>query len=224
MLDRRNDPSPWGADRALSKGTLMKAPIRAASLAMAALVSVAPLAIAHDDVTPASSGAFKAEMLQWFTDAEDKLLQLAEATPESKYGYRPGKDKAVRTAGQVFMHVAAANFGIPGFTGVQPPEGFDFRTFEGSLTKKTDVQKALKDSFAHMKQAFSSLSDADLEKPAEFFGMKTTTRGAYLLLLSHSHEHLGQSIAYARGNGIVPPWTVKQQAAAKEKEKTAENK
>jgi hypothetical protein len=152
-------------------------------------------------------------------------VQLAEATPEGKYSWRPHKD--VRTTGQVFMHVAAANFGVPSFIGVTAPQGFDFRTYEGSLTKKADIQKALKASFVHLKQSITSASDADFEKPAEFFGMKTTARGAYLLLLSHSHEHLGQSIAYARSNGIVPPWTAREQAAAKaekEKAKTAENK
>ena len=39
----------------------------------------------------------------------------------------------------------------------------------------------------------------------------------YMLLLSHVHEHLGQSIAYARMNDIVPPWTAKQQAGAQAK-------
>jgi hypothetical protein len=43
-------------------------------------------------------------------------------------------------------------------------------------------------------------------------------RGTYLLLLSHAHEHLGQSIAYARTNNVVPPWTAREQAAAKEME------
>ncbi len=61
-----------------------------------------------------------------------------------------------------------------------------------------------------------AVPDADLDKPVDLFGNKTTVRGGYLLLLSHAHEHLGQSIAYARSNGIVPPWTAKQQAAMKE--------
>jgi hypothetical protein len=64
-----------------------------------------------------------------------------------------------------------------------------------------------------MEGALKSMSDADLDKPAEFFGMKTTKRGAFLLLLSHAHEHLGQSIAYARSNKVTPPWSAKQQAA-----------
>jgi len=180
--------------------------------ALALALTVVP-AIAHETPDAAGGSGVRSEMLAWIKDAEGKLVQLAEATPEAKYAWRPGKD--VRSTGEVFMHVATANFGIPSFWGVAPPEGFKFDTYEKSLTKKADIQKALKDSFAHMETAFSAMSDADLDKPAEFFGMKSTVRGGYMLLLSHVHEHLGQSIAYARMNGIVPPWTAKQQAAIK---------
>jgi uncharacterized damage-inducible protein DinB len=161
----------------------------------------------------AKPAGIKGELLMFLSDAESKLTQLAEATPESKYGWRPGE--GVRSTGEVFMHVAGANFGLPSFWGVKPPEGFDFRTYEKSLTKKADIQKALAASFDHVKAALTATSDADLDKPAEFFGMKTTVRGGYLLVVSHVHEHLGQSIAYARTNGIVPPWSAKQQEAEK---------
>ena len=30
-----------------------------------------------------------------------------------------------------------------------------------------------------------------------------------MIIATHAHEHLGQSIAYARSNGVVPPWSVK---------------
>ncbi len=160
----------------------------------------------------AAPAGLKGEVLQWFKDAESKLVDLAEATPESTYAWRPGKD--VRSTGEVFMHVASANYGIPGLMGIKPPEGFDFATFEKSKTKKADIVPTLKASFAHLEKTWTDLSDADMEKPTELFGMKTTVRGGYLLLLSHCHEHLGQSIAYARMNGIVPPWTARQQAAA----------
>jgi uncharacterized damage-inducible protein DinB len=32
-----------------------------------------------------------------------------------------------------------------------------------------------------------------------------------IFILRHLGEHLGQSIAYARMNGVVPPWTEEQQ-------------
>jgi uncharacterized damage-inducible protein DinB len=180
-------------------------------VALAATLMTSAGAFAHPDAAPAGAAGVKGEMLTWIQDAEDKLVQLAEAMPESKYGWSP--DKGVRTVGEVFMHVAAANYGVPSFIGVAPPAGFKFDTYEHSLTKKADIVKALKDSFAHMEGAFKATSDADMVEPAAFFGMKTTVRGAYFLLLSHAHEHLGQAIAYARSNKVTPPWTAKQPAA-----------
>lgn len=197
------------------------APLAVAVLALGAFTGSA---LAHDEHSGHSHGStVKDEILMWIQDAESKLIELAEATPENKYAYRPGK--GVRSTGEVFMHVATANYGLPSFAGVKPPEGFDFATFEKSKTKKADIVQTLRASFEHMGTALKGMSEEDLEKPAEFFGMKTTSRGAYLLLLSHCHEHLGQSIAYARSNGVVPPWTARMEAeAAKKAGKTAESK
>jgi len=186
------------------------------ALGAAALASVA---VADDAAMPAG---VKGDMMMWVKDAEDKLTQLAEATPEAKYAWRPSK--GVRSTGEVFMHVVTANYGIPAAMGVTPPAAFTGMDYEKSLTKKADIQKALKESFTHMENALANASDADMEKEIELFGMKMTERRAYMLLLAHAHEHLGQSIAYARSNGIVPPWTAKQQAAMKaegEKKKAA---
>jgi len=159
------------------------------------------------------------EMLAWIQDAEEKLLDLARAVPESKYSWSP--DKGVRTFGEIFMHVAAANFGVPGFAGTPPPAGFKFDGYEHSLTKKDDIIKALQASFAHMEGAFKGMTPEQLDTPAEFFGLKTTRRGAWMLLLSHAHEHLGQAIAYARMNKITPPWTAREEAEAKAKKAAA---
>jgi uncharacterized damage-inducible protein DinB len=185
---------------------------KSAIASLLTLVLGLSVSAAHADEAAMPAGV-KGEMLMWIKDAEGKLIQLAEATPEAKYAWRPAKD--VRSTGEVFMHVVSANYGAPTFWGVKPPEGFNFATHEKSLTKKVDIQQALKASFAHMEQGFAATPDADLDKAVELFGMKTTVRGGYLLLLSHAHEHLGQSIAYARSNGIVPPWTLKQQEAMK---------
>jgi len=186
----------------------------AVMLTMLGALCAAP-ALAQDAAAPAAPavGGVKGDMLTSIKEAEGELIELAEAMPEAKYAWRPNKE--VRSVGEVFMHVAAGNFGIPNFWGVKPPEGFNFATHEGSLTKKADIQKSLKDSFAHMEKALMDTPDADLDKPAEYFGIKGTVRSGYLLLLAHAHEHLGQSIAYARMIGVVPPWTARTQAAMK---------
>ena len=186
---------------------IRKSPVVPLLVSLASVL--APLAARAADPAAAPPGV-KADVLMWIQDAETKLTELAEATPEAKYSWRPGK--GARSVRDVFMHVVTANYGIPTFAGVKPPEGFKLETHEKSLTKKADIQKALTDSFAHVKKAFLATPDADFDKPIEFFGMKSTVRGAYLLVLSHAHEHLGQSIAYARSNKITPPWTERMHA------------
>lgn len=183
----------------------------------AAALTLAFASLAFSSPVHADDTGVKGEMQMWLKDAHEKLVDLSEAMPAAKYSWRPGK--GVRSVGEVYMHVAAANFGVPSFAGVKPPEGFDIQTFERSKTKKEEIRKALKDSFEHMEEAFEHFSDSDLERPVDLFGMKTTVRGAYMLLLTHAHEHLGQSIAYARSNGVVPPWTAKQKAELSLKKK-----
>jgi uncharacterized damage-inducible protein DinB len=185
---------------------------RSVVLSLGLVILGAPLvatpAIAADEAS--TQTGIKAEILASISDAQSKLEQLAEAIPAAKYTWRPGK--GVRSPAEVFMHVAASNYGMPGFWGVKSPAGFNFQTYEHSLTAKADIRKALADSFVFVKNALAATPDADLDKPVELFGMKTTVRGGFLLIATHCHEHLGQLIAYARINGVVPPWTAKQQA------------
>ena len=179
------------------------------------LVAGAPVAARAQaaPATPAVTGV-KGDILFWIDDAESKLTELADAIPADKYAWKPAE--GVRSIAQVFMHVATANFGIPIFIGVKPPEGFDFRTYEASATDKAEVMKRMKSSFAHVRTAVLGIKDADMDNPVDLFGNKTTVRGTAMLFVTHNHEHLGQSIAYARSVGVTPPWTAREQAAMKE--------
>lgn len=101
------------------------------------------------------------------------------------------------------MHVAASNYFLATFVGAEAPKmnGDPERT----VTKKADVIAEMKKSFAALRGVV--LNASDLDKPVKLFGNQTTRRGVLLTIVSHIHEHLGQSIAYARMNGIVPPWS-----------------
>ena len=127
---------------------------------LAAALAPFALALALAPAAAADEAAVKKEVVTWIKDAHDKIVQLAEATPESKYAWRPAK--GVRSTGEVFMHVAGANYGLPSFTGVKPPEGYDFATFEKSATKKEDIIKHLKASFDHAEKAIGDASDETL--------------------------------------------------------------
>jgi|SRR3974390_1971968 len=158
----------------------------------------------YKDGTPGVTG-YRSEVLAEVTIQEDKFTRLAEAIPADKYTWRPAPD--VRSFAEVFLHVSAANYNVYTMVGTPVPAGLDVKGFEKSTTDKAKIIATLKDSFTHAKKAITSMSDADLEKSFPWFGGKNTERGVLLFVVRHAAEHLGQSIAYARVAGIVPPWT-----------------
>jgi uncharacterized damage-inducible protein DinB len=174
----------------------------------------------YKDGTPGVTG-YRSEVLSEVIVQEDKFLRLAEAIPAEKYAWRPSAD--VRSFAEVFLHVAAANYNLYKLVGTPPPAGFEAKGFEKSTTDKAKVIAALKDSFEHARKAITAMPDADLEKSMDWFGGKNTERGILLFIVRHGAEHLGQSIAYARFIGVVPPWTEdtqKKQAEKAEKKDT----
>jgi len=166
------------------------------------------------ETTAAPASGPRAEFLTELKVEEDKFMKLAEAIPSGKYTWRPASD--VRSVSEVYLHVAAANYNLPKLIGTQPPAGFKAEGFDKSTTDKAKVIETLKDSFNHLRTAVVNMPDANLEKQLDWFGGKNTQRGILLFMMRHMAEHLGQSIAYARSNGIVPPWTEEQQQKAKQ--------
>lgn len=184
----------------------------AAPLAAFALVAMsAPAAAqhhaAHGEMVMPSSG-LRAELIQDIEQLERKYLSLAEAVPADKYAWRPAE--GVRSVGEVFAHIAGANFMIPGMIGVQAehaPAKFQSRDFEKTVTDKAELIEGMRLSFMHAKHAVAKTPEGELDATVKMFGRDASKRQVLSLLVTHMHEHLGQSIAYARTNGVVPPWS-----------------
>ncbi len=172
----------------------------------------------YKDGTPGVTG-YRSEVLAEVMIQEDKFLRLAQAIPPEKYSWRPSPD--VRSIAEVFLHVSAANYNLYKLVGTPPPTGLDIKGLEKSTTDKTKVIATLKDSFAHARKAITAMPDADLDKSLDWFGGKNTERGILLFITRHAAEHLGQSIAYARLVGVVPPWTEDAQKQQKAKPEEA---
>lgn len=157
--------------------------------------------------SPAAPSGIQADIVKSLADAEKKVVALAEATPQEKYSWRPMD--GVRTTSEVFMHVAGGNYGYAMFLGTPMPEGVNPREFD-KITDKAQVVDILKKSFAQIKLAVTNAGD--LSKTVKIFGGREMTVDALILqTATHAHEHLGQSIAYARTNHIVPPWTAERE-------------
>jgi len=158
----------------------------------------------------------RGEIIDSMRDAGDKVQELATAIPDGKWTWHPGKD--VRSVGQVFLHVVQMNYVLPSMFGARPPlSGDELMKLDTQTMEPAKIRDMLHDSYAWAEKAVADVPDSDLETQMDFFGQKITKRAGMLALESHSHEHLGQLIAYARTNNIVPPWTAREQAAARAK-------
>jgi len=134
-----------------------------------------------------------------------QLIALAEAIPADKYSWRPAP--GVRSVSEIFMHIAQANFYLLSVTGPKMPQDMAKDDLEETVTSKPAVIADLKRSLDAVKTARSQLKPGDLERKVKIEGKTVTVDGMYLRIIVHDNEHMGQLIAYARLNGIVPPWS-----------------
>lgn len=134
-----------------------------------------------------------------------QLIALAEATPAGKFAWRPAP--GVRSMSEVYMHIALANFYLLSITGPKMPAGIGSPDTEKTVTAKADVIDWLKRSLDAVKTAHAAVKPDELQRKVKIMGRDATVDGMYLRIIVHANEHMGQLIAYARMNGIVPPWS-----------------
>jgi len=133
-----------------------------------------------------------------------QLIALAEATPADKFAWRPAP--GVRSMSEVYMHIALANFYLLSVTGPKMPPELK-QDSEKKITSKAEVIDWLKRSLDAVKTAHAAVKHDDLARKVKVNGRDATVEGMYLRIIVHANEHMGQLIAYARMNGIVPPWS-----------------
>lgn len=132
----------------------------------------------------------------------DKFAGLARVMA-GKYDWKPGQ--GVRSVGEVFNLIVTENGLLVGtLTGAGGGRG---GASGAQVVAPDKLPEALKASYANVQKAIEGLSDADLNAPVKLFGRDMTKEEAVRYLFGDQHEHLGQSIAYARSNGVVPPWS-----------------
>lgn len=130
----------------------------------------------------------------------DKFTGLARVM-SGKYDWKPGQ--GVRSVGDVFNLIVTENRMLAGVLSGTPNTGAK----PAPITDPEKMQEALKASYVDLQTAIAGPSDNDLQAPVKLFGREMTKQAALMLILADQHEHLGQSIAYARTNGVVPPWS-----------------
>jgi len=178
-----------------------------------ATLAAAIMAVALCNIEPAYA---QSSLIDDFTtdlaEVQGKILGLANAMSAEQYAWRPGE--GVRSVGEVFQHVAADNFllsspyvDLPAWTAMDATDYSTVQAFERRDIDRAQIIQELEQSFTQVKSAMESMTDAELTNSVSLFGQTWTAHRLWVMTLVHMHEHLGQSIAYARTNGVVPPWS-----------------
>ena len=178
-----------------------------------ALTAAATTLLATGGVTPASAQStppdFLAEFEGQFGGSARKLVALAEAMPESSYDWSPGD--GVASVARVFMHIARYNYMYPHENMGRPspvtPE--EYRRWEDAANgmSKDEVVRILTESMDYVRKIAGEMDADALGRTTRLYGRDVGEWAVMLQLVTHMNEHLGQSIAYARMNGVVPPWS-----------------
>jgi uncharacterized damage-inducible protein DinB len=167
---------------------------------------------AADNTAP--SYDMKGQSLQDLGVVQKKFADLANAIPADKLTWRPSPDS--RSFAEVFLHVSGERYQILNLMGTELPAGFDGKTYEKSTTDKARIVEELNKSWDFTQKAINGMTNADFAKLLPKLGPQANAGDVIYVLVADAHEHLGQVVAYARENGIVPPWTVEQQKKAAE--------
>lgn len=191
----------------------------AAALCLCFALGVGTASSRADDTNTdrtAPSYDMKAQSLVDLAAVQKKFVDLANALPADKYNWRPSSDS--RSFAEVFLHVAGERYQILKLGGATPPASFQGKDFDKSTTDKAQIIAQLNQSWDFTQKTINGMTNADFAKMIPKLGPQANAGDVIYILVADAHEHLGQSVAYARENGIVPPWTIEaQKEAAKKK-------
>ncbi len=171
------------------------------------LLSAALLALLTAPLTAQAPPDFLAEFDGQFNASARKFVALAEAMPVESYDWAPMEGTA--TVAEVFMHVARYNYYYPddAMDLDSPIPASEYDRWEGGVTEKAQVVEILSESMDYVREVAGSMSSEDLNRMTRLYGREVGDWAVLLQLVTHMNEHLGQSIAYARMNEVVPPWS-----------------
>jgi len=171
------------------------------------------LALACALPAAAQSASVMSDLSSDVAETGKKFIALAKEIPADKYDWRPAP--GIRSISEVIRHVASDNYLIPAALGhaADPSTGIkagDYKTagaFEKKQATKDQTVADLEKSFANLKQSMQETTPEKLGNQVKLFGATFTTQHLWVTGTTHMHEHLGQLIAYARMNGVKPPWS-----------------
>lgn len=135
---------------------------------------------------------------------QGQVESLAETFTQEQYDWQPSD--GVRSTGETILHIAGSNYYLASKLGFPPPEDVDMKNIE-KIEGKQNIIAALKKSNAFILEKIDKIESENFAEEVDFGFGKFNRLSGLLIILEHNGEHKGQLIAYARSNGVTPPWS-----------------
>lgn len=155
-------------------------------------------------VVSAQDNVVQSSLKELVSGNQQRITELANAFSEEQYDWRPAE--GVRSVGEVVLHTAAANYFLMSKLGYAVPDGVDLANME-KIKGKQQVLDALNKSFVFALEKIEAFKSGDFSKEIDLGFVKMNAISTMMVVLEHTGEHKGQLVAYARANGITPPWS-----------------
>ena len=184
---------------------------RRSILAATVLFAAASPCVAQSTLSAEDAAQLRASLLGDLEVMRGKFVGLAQAFPQDKYNWRPME--GVRSVAEVLMLAAFEGYSfIPNSFGGKPADlgGREVAAKLRALADQAQVIEHINKGFAHAKSQIEALDPGVIGASRNLFGQNRTATSIGLMVFGDLHEHLGQLIAYARMNQVVPPWSKKE--------------
>jgi uncharacterized damage-inducible protein DinB len=175
-----------------------------AALAFLPAIAAGQGATAEGTNVPSTTATLRGELLGQFSASMRKMIALAQVMPAESFDWHP---PGAMPVGQVYAHIARYNYYYPSTAmGVAVPAEIGLDTLE-AMRDKAQIVKLLQASADHVRGAVAAMPVTQLEASTRLYGRDVPQWAVLVQLVAHMNEHVGQSIAYARANNVVPPWS-----------------
>lgn len=159
----------------------------------------------HSAFAQSTPEDYRDEFAGQYDRSSQKVAMLSQEIPAELYAWSPGE--GVMSIGRVYAHIARYNYlYLEESLGIDAPPGVDWQNFE-SITDKATIVELLEESIEHVRTSVGGMTESDLTGLTTLYGRQVAGWAVLFQLLAHMNEHVGQSVAYARMNGVVPPWS-----------------
>ena len=188
----------WRIVLALMFRSIARVVVPVGMVSVSVLVSLANAQVSRSLPNPTTAQNPLTTTISIFrSNMQDKIMKSADAMPESKYSYRPTKD--VRSFAEILNHVADISYAL--CSNVKGEAPLATATVKGS---KTEIMAYLKGAFGYCDGVYSGFTDAHLNDPGDFWGVKTNKMFILTQVANHDALHYGNLVTYLRLNGRVP--------------------